>query len=162
MRPAHILFAAFGVVMAAPLSAEWIAANAEVREAVKDPRISAALAAVNRIDAALIADDRAVFAETMAPELAVNNPGNIVTRREATVRRNRDGHIRYTRYQRTIEHASRRGDMVLLMGEERVVPMPSNPLAGREVRRRFTDLWREEGGRWMVSARQATVIAPSR
>jgi hypothetical protein len=52
------------------------------------------------------------------------------------------------------------GEMVLLMGDERVVPKGDSPMAGREVRRRFTDVWKMEGGHWVLTARQATIVAP--
>jgi hypothetical protein len=50
--------------------------------------------------------------------------------------------------------------MVLLMGEETVVPKGDAPMAGVEVHRRFTDVWKLEAGKWVLTARQATIISP--
>lgn len=138
--------------------AAWTPADDEVAAAAKDPRIAAVLAEVDRLDAALIADDRAAFAAAMADDLVVNNPQNRISVHGATLGRSAAGQISYTRYDRTIEHAGLRGDMVLLMGDERVVPK-AGPTAGTEVRRRFTDLWRRDGDRWRLTARQATIVA---
>ncbi|WP_375402839.1 nuclear transport factor 2 family protein [uncultured Sphingomonas sp.] len=147
---------------ATPTSAEWKPAGAEVRKASKDPQVAAVLATIDRLDAALVADDRAVFSSLMADELVVNNPGNVISDHGATVRLNSIGRISYSKYDRVIEYAGIRGDMVLLMGEELVVPKSPNPLAGQQVRRRFTDLWRNANGRWLLTARQATIIEPRR
>jgi hypothetical protein len=52
------------------------------------------------------------------------------------------------------------GEMVLLMGDERVVAKGDSPMAGKEVRRQFTDVWKMEGGQWVLTARQATIVGP--
>jgi ketosteroid isomerase-like protein len=142
--------------------AEWKAAGADVKTATGDLRIAAALAAVNQLDRAVIDDDHAAFAALMADDLVVNNPQNMLSVHGATTQLNASGRISYTKYDRTIEYAGLRGGMVLLMGEELCVPKPPNPMAGQQVRRRFTDLWKNENGRWLLTARQATIIPPAR
>jgi ketosteroid isomerase-like protein len=130
--------------------------------ATKDPRIAAALAAVNQLDRAVIDDDHGAFAALMADDLAVNNPQNTLSLHGATAQLNARGLISYAKYDRIIEYAGLRGDMVLLMGEELCVPKPPHPLAGQSVRRRFTDFWKKENGRWLLTARQATIVPPAR
>ncbi|MBO9558122.1 MAG: nuclear transport factor 2 family protein [Caulobacter sp.] len=139
-------------------NSRWKAAGPEVHEALRDAKIAAVMHAVEKVDAALIADEYAVFAAALAPELVVNNPGNIVAASAVVRQLNADGKIAYSQYERVIEHAGLRGEMVLLMGEETVVPKPPNPLAGQTVHRRFTELWRPEGETWLLTARQATVV----
>lgn len=139
-------------------NSRWKAANPEVQAAVLDDRIAAVMQAIEKVDAALVADEYTVFAAALAPELVVNNPVNIVAPSTMVRQLNADGKISYSQYERLIEHASLRGDMVLLMGEETVVPKGQNPLAGQTVRRRFTELWRPEGERWLLTARQATIV----
>jgi len=124
----------------------------------EDPRIAAVLAAVSQLDRAVIDDNHAAFAALMAGDLVVNNPQNRLSVHGATTQLNASGRISYTSYDRTIEYAGLRGDMVLLMGEELCVPKPPNPMAGQQVRRRFTDLWKAEDGRWLLTACQATII----
>ena len=143
---------------AAPATAAWKAGNPDVEAASKDARIAAALAAVDAIDRAAIADDHAAFAALLADNLVVNNPQNGVSVRGATAQRNAAGQISYARYDRVVEYAGLRGDMVILMGEEIVVPKASAEAKSSEVHRRFTDIWRPVDGRWELTARQATVI----
>jgi len=66
------------------------------------------------------------------------------------------GRIGYSRIERGIEYTGVRGDLVVLMGGQIVVPN-----LGREVRRRFTDIWKPQNGRWLLTARQATIIGIS-
>src|ERR1035438_9773804 len=147
------------LIFTASAMAEWKAANSEVAAAAKEPKIDSVLEAVNVIDAALIKDDHAAFAALLAKDLVVNNPQNSISIRGATGRRNTSGQISYTSYVRSIEYAGMLGEMVLLMGDERVVPKGNAPMAGKEVRRRFSDIWKMESGHWLLAPRQATIIA---
>jgi hypothetical protein len=144
-----------GLLLSAPAAAAWKAGSPDVATAVKDAHIAAALAVMSRIDQAAVDDDHAAFAALLADDLAVNNPQNAVSVRGATGQRSAAGQISYSRYDRVIEYAGRRGDMVLLMGEEIVVP--KGPSA-REMHRRFTDLWKPVSPGWKLTARQATII----
>lgn len=156
-------FMAFSLpVMLAPGAAiaDWKAAGPDVEAASHEPEVAAVLATVDRMDRALITDDHATFSALLADDLVVNNPQNTLSRPGATMQRNAAGKISYTAYDRTIDYAGRRGDMVLLMGEERCVPKAPNPMAGQVVHRRFTDLWKRHEGRWLLTARQATIVAP--
>ena len=148
------------LIFTASAMAEWKAANPEVAAAAKETKIAAVLEAVNVIDAALIKDDHAAFAALLAQDLVVNNPQNSVSIRGATGRRNTSGLISYSSYVRSVEYAGMLGEMVLLMGDERVLPKGDSQMAGKEVRRRFTDVWKMEGGHWVLTARQATIVAP--
>lgn len=154
-----LLASAAGLSSAVPVTAEWTAQTPEVSAVAKQQDIAAVLEAVNRMDRALVTDDRAAFAAMLADDLAVNNPQNGVSVQGATGRRSAGGLISYSRYDRTIEYAGKRDGMVVLMGEERVVPKGEVPMAGQEVRRRFTDLWKTVDGRWLLTARQATIIS---
>ncbi len=146
------------IACCAPASAEWKAANDSVTAAAADPRIAAALAAVDAMDAALIRDDHAAFAAGLGQGLVVNTPQNGVSVRDAVGRRNSNGLISYSWYERSIEYAGRLDDAVVLMGEERVVPKGDAPNAGKQVRRRFTDVWKQDGARWLLVLRQATIL----
>lgn len=59
----------------------------------------------------------------------------------------------------TFDFVGIRAGMVVMMGEETMPPAPAGPDAGKIVRRRFTDLWSDQNGRWQLVARQATNIA---
>lgn len=154
----HALMLVAACLFAMPSKA-WTPAGPGVAEAARDPRVAAVLAEVDRLDAALVSGDIAAFADAMAGDLVVNTPQNRIGSRDRVVERNAAGAISYASYERLVEHAAPRGDMVLLMGEERVVPKGAAPHAGKAVVRRFTDLWKQDGGRWRLTARQATIIS---
>ncbi len=158
VRPLLGCLLAGGLFLSSPAIAAWKAGNADVATAAGDDRISGALAAVNEIDRAAVSDDHAAFAALLANDLAVNNPQNGVSVKGATGQRSAAGQISYSRYDRVIEYAGLRGDMVLLMGEEIVLPRVANGVSAREMHRRFTDLWRPVDGGWQLTARQATII----
>jgi hypothetical protein len=139
-----------------PVRAEWRPVNVGVLQAAKDPLIAGALAQADRMDAAQIADDHAAFREGLAADLVVNNPQNRISSPGDTARMNAEGRIRYDSYARNIEYAGRRGELVVLMGEERVTRKGAG--AGEVEVRRFTDLWRQEGGKWRLTLRQATIV----
>lgn len=139
--------------------AAWTGGNPAVLAAARDPRVAGALAAVDAIDRAAIQDDHAAFASLLADDLAVNNPQNGVSVHGATAQRSAAGRISYSRYDRVIDYAGLRDGMVVLMGEEIVRPKSETANVGQDVHRRFTDLWKQVAGRWVLTARQATIIS---
>ncbi len=149
---------AMALLTVVPAAAEWTPGNAEVTRASKDERVAAALSALNGIDRAATGTDPGAFTAFLADDLAVNNPRNGVSIRTATAQRSAAGRISYSRYDRIVEYAGLRNGMVLLMGEEIVVPRDASQ-GQAAVNRRFTDLWKEVGGTWKLTARQATIIA---
>ncbi len=154
------IFAIAALAVAAPAQAEWRAANPAVEASAKNPRVAAVLAEVNRTDAAIVAGDKAAFMSKFTDDVLVNNPFNFVSDRAEVERRFTSGLIAYEYLNRSIEHASpRSGNEVVLMGEETYKPRAGAAHAGKVVRRRFTDIWRMEGGKWLLSLRQATIIA---
>lgn len=153
-----VLSACLPLLLPVSARAEWRAATPEIAAAAQQPEIAAVLAAVTRMDDALVTDDHAAFAALLTADLVVNNPQNGVTQAGGTARRNAAGQISYASYSRTIEFAGRRGGMVVLMGEEVVVPKDADGTAAAPVRRRFTDLWRQEADGWRLAVRQATII----
>jgi hypothetical protein len=128
-----------------------------------DPRIVAALAAQKRLLNVPNGEAAAVMDEMLAANAVVNAPINRVVGRNNVIERARAGQIAYEpNAVRNIEFAGVRGDLVIIMGEEVVRPTDDTPLAGSVVRRRFTDIWGEEQGRWRLQARQSTIVAALR
>ena len=158
VRPLIGCLLSAGLLLPTPAAAAWRPGNSDVAAAARDDRIAQALASVDRIDRAAVSDDHAMFAGLLADDLAVNNPQNGISVRGATGQRNATGQISYARYDRVIEYAGLRGDMVLLMGEETVLPKPVGGASAHEMHRRFTDLWKKANGGWKLTARQATII----
>jgi hypothetical protein len=90
--------------------------------------------------------------------LAVNSPLNTVVNKTQLLEMVRSGRIAISSFMQQIEHIERYGDVAVVMGQDAVVYAPPSPLAGQTQKRRFTDMWQMENGRWRFIARQATVI----
>jgi len=71
--------------------------------------------------------------------------------------------FRYASYERTVEAACVRDELVVLMGSEITVSEGGRPeFDGKSISRRFTDVWLKEGGEWRKLARQSTVTGFAR
>jgi ketosteroid isomerase-like protein len=125
-----------------------------------DPHIVGALDSERRMERAAASSDFDAMAAVFAPDLVVNSPINTVVTRENVLARMRSGQIAYeSTFTRTIDFAGVRGDAVVVMGEEVVVPVGNAPAAGKTVHRRFTDIWRNYDGVWRLAIRQATITS---
>lgn len=90
-----------------------------------------------------------------ASDYVVNNPFNEVV--EASKGRIQAGRT-YSSFVRDIERVLIHDNTVIVMGQETVVPSGDAPDAGQKMVRRFTNVWMMREGRWLLTARQATVI----
>src|ERR1700719_2211508 len=97
----------------------------------------------------------------------VNAPNNqvVVGRQENLDTFVRGGVINFSSFEQTIEFGRVDGDFGVLMGLETVVPRTDVPsaglVAGQVIRRRFTNIWKNEGGTWRLYWRHANVILRS-
>jgi ketosteroid isomerase-like protein len=125
---------------------------------VSNPDIAAVLKARQAVDSALQTGDTKTVLGLVAPDLIVNAPINRVNDFSNFRARLEAQQIAYEAFETKIEFAGVRGDSVVLMGEEIVKPTAASPLAGKIVRRRFTDIWRKIDGAWKLSVRHANVV----
>jgi hypothetical protein len=89
-----------------------------------------------------------------------NTPGNAVVTGEQMAERFAQGAISYQSVEQRLDYAGSHGaDIVVLMGEEIVVPGPNARDAGKRIHRRFTDVFRKENGEWRHDLRHANVVA---
>lgn len=154
-----MLFLACGA-MAMPASAGWRAANSQVTEAAKNPRIAAALAATERMDKAILSHDVSTFGSIFTDDAVINNPFNKIARKADAETNLRTGLIDYQTLDRSIEYAATRGDHdVVLMGVETLKPVGKARFAGKLVHRRTTEIWTDQNGVWKLAIRQATIYA---
>jgi ketosteroid isomerase-like protein len=126
-----------------------------------DPRIRAVLEAIQRaVDAVQRADWTAVEA-SFAPDAVVNSPTNRVVALADIMARFRSGQIAAEpgSADTQAEFVGVRGDSVVVMGEETFRPGPNAPNAGKVIRRRTTNIWKQYGGHWKLAIRQATVTS---
>ena len=97
-------------------------------------------------------------------DFVVNAPNNqVVVGRDAVLDTFvRAGVINFSSFERQIEFVRVDGSYVVLMGLETVVPVSSSPgaglVAGQAITRRFTNIWKNEGGAWRLAIRHANVF----
>ena len=141
-----------------------LAFGASTRAQPQEPA-SADEATVRALDdqerAAVLNQDFPALERLWSDQLLVNAPSNQVTRgKRAVLDLVRRGLIRYSLFERRVEFVRVDGDLAFVMGAETVRPIGEAPMAGQTVQRRFTNIWRKEGGTWHLIARHANVIPP--
>lgn len=123
---------------------------------------------VRRLDdqerAAALARDVPALQRLWSEEFAVNAPNNqvVVGRKAVLDTFVGSGVINFSTFDRHIELVRVDGPFVFIMGLEVLVPVADAPaaglVAGRTTKRRFTNIWKNEGGTWRLFARHANVI----
>ena len=105
---------------------------------------------------ALLRDDVATIKRNWAEDYVVNNPFNeVVDARQGPIQA---GTLRYSSFIQEIERVLIRGEVVIVMGRETVVPKGTSPDSGKTINRRFTNIWMKRKGKWLLTARHANVI----
>lgn len=105
---------------------------------------------------AFLERDVAALAALWSDALLVNSPHNRVNDKAQVLELLGRGIIAHSLYEADVERVERFGEVVAVMGGERVVNAPGSPV----IRRRFTNLWRREGGAWRMFLRHANVESP--
>jgi ketosteroid isomerase-like protein len=154
----NVLVATIVVVAAAPSSSP---AQTVYEPSANDPRITAVLETQKRAEDAARRADWKAAEDFFAPDVVVNSPTNRVVALADVMARFRSGQIGAEpgSGERRVEFVGVRGDSVVVMGEETFRPGSNAPNAGKVVRRRFTDIWKQYSGLWKLAIRQATVTA---
>jgi ketosteroid isomerase-like protein len=107
----------------------------------------------NRV--AFLAGDVATLDRLWTDDFLVNSPLSMVNDKPRTLALLQAGRIRHSSLTFEIERMSRHGDVVVVMGRDRTTDGPDETVSHR----RFTNLWRREGGTWRCFARHANVIS---
>ena len=108
---------------------------------------------------AVLKKDTAALRKIWDRHLIVNAPSNrIVISGTDAVARPVITQMSYASFTREIEQILVRGDVVFSMGSEIVVPAEGTPNAGRELKRRYTNIWMRQSGVWTLVARHASII----
>ena len=100
---------------------------------------------------AFLAADVAVLERMWAENYAVNSPLLRVNDKRQVLELLKAGRIRHTSQDYEIEHMSRHGDVVIVMGRDAVTDPPD----GAITRRRFTNVWQRVDGEWRAIGRHA-------
>lgn len=112
---------------------------------------------------AAITKDTATLLKYWSADYTVNNPMNKIEKGgQTTLDRPIMNQLEYVSFERNVEHAMVKGDVVLLMGSEVVVPKGKDGTPGRTINRRFTNIWQKQGSEWKLIARHANEICNAR
>jgi ketosteroid isomerase-like protein len=103
---------------------------------------------------AFLAADVAALDRLWTDDFLVNAPINVVNDKRRTLALLEAGRVRHTSLTSEIEHMARHGDVVVVMGSDRATDGPD----GMVSHRRFTNLWRLDGGMWRCFARHTNVV----
>ncbi len=106
---------------------------------------------------AIATNDFAALEKLWSPRLVVNSPGNRVLTRDGVFTAMREDKLKYTSGKVFPEAFFVVNDLAVTMGHEEIV-MANGPMAGKPLKRRYTDVWQKTGDEWVLIARQATYI----
>ena len=109
---------------------------------------------------AVLKKDTAALRKIWDRYFLVNAPTNrIVTAGPDVASRLVISRMSYASFTREIEQILVRGDVVFSMGNEVVIPdADDDPRKGKEIRRRYTNIWMKQGSTWTLVARHASEI----
>jgi len=108
---------------------------------------------------AIFKGDAVSLDSLMDDEVTVNHPTNrIVKEKKELMELIRKGTIRYTAFERFPERFLFFKEMVVVMGNEIVVPAKGAPNAGKKIRRRYTNIWMLKNEKWKLCVRHANNI----
>lgn len=108
---------------------------------------------------AVLRGDLPALEKIWLEEYTVNAPNSQVANGRAEVLKIfRAGIASYSSFVREIESVVFHKNTAIVMGLETVKPIGNAPLAGQTVRRRFTNIWMKNKGKWHMAARHANVI----
>jgi ketosteroid isomerase-like protein len=156
-RPLHPTLVAFFLVTAICTTTN---AQTIYEPSADDPRILAVIEARKRRDEAMRARDIESVKKFIATDLVVNAPINRVVDGANMLARLSRGEIAYDdEGVSTVEFMGVRDDLVVVMGGGVLNPVGNAPNAGKTIRRRWTDVWKNIDGQWKMIIRQATVFS---
>ncbi len=153
MSSSRLVVVAVGMLMLSGAFAAEIAPDAALESQIR--RLDMAHAE------AIFKGDAAALDELMDDDVTVNHPTNrIVKEKRELLDLIGQGVIRYTRFERRPEAFLFYRDMVVVMGDETVVPAQGAPNAGETLRRRYTNVWMNHDGQWRLAFRHANNVCP--
>jgi hypothetical protein len=108
--------------------------------------------------AAMLKGDTLSLSKLWSPNYVVNNPLNVVVDVKTIKWLIRNGKIDYTSFDRIIDKITYTENLAVVMGTEVVKPERNTENSGKIVNRRYTHVWINTKGTWLLVARQATNI----
>jgi ketosteroid isomerase-like protein len=151
------------LVLASVLALSCTASFAQQLQLPEDPALKEQIRKLDMAHAeAIFEGDKATLQELLADDLTVNHPTNrIIQEKTELLKLIDDGVIRYARFERRPEKFLFYRDLVVVMGDETVVPAPGAPNEGKVLRRRYTNAWMQQDGNWRLAFRHANNVCPA-
>ena len=147
-----LLFVATVLIFAAGfVSAQSVKQNDKLEQEIRRLDLAHADAILRR--------DVETLKKLIAEDAVTNHPTNkIVKEREGIFELIRNGTINYSSFAREPETFLFYKDMVVVMGNETLTLADNASGAGKTVRRRYTNVWMKQKGKWLLSVRHAHIV----
>jgi ketosteroid isomerase-like protein len=107
---------------------------------------------------AVLEKDTVMLLKLWDKDYVVNSPNNTIVFAGKTATDRPVLKMPRSSFTRVVEQIIIRGDIVFSMGSETVVPAGDLPNSGQTVKRRYTNIWMKQEGKWKLVARHANVI----
>lgn len=108
---------------------------------------------------AIFRGDTLTLRRLLPDDHTVNHPTNrIVQEKAELLKLIGEGVIRYMQFERRPEKFLFYKDVVVVMGDETVLPAPGAPGEGKVLRRRYTNAWIRDNGEWRLAFRHANNV----
>lgn len=132
----------------------------EAQNNFENPILKEQIKKLDLAHAQAIFDGNAIALDSlMSDDVTVNHPTNrIVKEKKELLDLIKTGTIRYTRFERTPETFLFYENMVVVMGNEVVVPAKGAPNAGKILKRRYTNVWMKNNDSWQLTVRHANNV----
>ena len=147
----HLVFVFFAITL-------FYSANAQ--DNYETPQLKELIKNLDLAHAQAIFKSNALSLDSlMDDEVTVNHPTNrIIKEKKELIDLIKQGTIRYTSFERFPETFLFFKDMVVVMGSEIVVPAKSAPNGGKNIRRRYTNIWIKKYDKWKLCVRHANNV----
>jgi hypothetical protein len=103
--------------------------------------------------------DTVELTKLISKKIFGQNPENKIVGFRQIMDRIKTGKIDYLTFERRIDNIAFSNGIAIVMGLETLVPQGSTQNAGKNLERRFTNIWTQEDGNWKLTARQATIVS---
>jgi ketosteroid isomerase-like protein len=145
------------------LSALALCGAASFAQQLQLPEDPALREQIRRLDLAhaeaILKGDKGALDQLLPDDHTVNHPTNRIVQEKAELLKLIDaGIVRYTRFERRPEAFLFYKNVVVVMGDETVVPAAGAPNAGKVLRRRYTNVWMLQAGKWLLAFRHANNV----
>ena len=142
-------------------------AHADAEVDVDNPAVSAVLVIQDQLHQFGVDGNATSFGALISEEFVASDPSNTIRHRDEIVALVSSGRLKYESIETSIDYARQIGtDLVVVMGTETTlqsaVPADGNLesiATSHKLKRRFTNVYRNEQGEWRLLIKQSTIIA---